>query len=80
MLKWELAPHSKCGNYRILATEKEQGQIIVNVSPMGGKSFEVRLSELLSYDDNIVNYIKDMLPKILSGAYDAESLIRDVAY
>lgn len=74
MLGWEIAPHSKCGNYKLVTTEKVDDDINLIIMQYADKTLSLRLSEIDSSNKALYEYIKDILPNILSGAYDINLL------
>lgn len=78
MLGYEFAPHSECGNYKLVVTEKENDEIYLIMMQYNNEPIRFSLNEIQYMDDVIIEYVRSLLPKILSGVYDAKLLEKEL--
>lgn len=78
MLKWEMAPHSKCGKYRLLVSYKRNDEIYLTVLQELKPAINLKISEIQNEKIELIKYIKDLYPKILSGVYEYDLLDEQV--
>lgn len=80
MLEWEFAPHSANGNYKLVTTEQIDDEFYLILMRKGKSTIKINLDDVQNYhDDELIDYIKDLYPKILSSVYDVALLERDLS-
>ncbi|GAB3807079.1 hypothetical protein [Virgibacillus kimchii] len=68
-MEWEMPPHPKKGNFKLVATEKTDGEIYLTFIGEDAPH-RCNLYEIEDYCMELQDYVKALLPKILSGVYD----------
>lgn len=76
-MKWETPPHSSSGKIKLVCTEKMNGEIYLVL--IGDVEVDYcGLHEVGNYSVELQKYVKDILPKIVSGVYDIKLLNKEI--
>ena len=70
-MAWSLPPQSQCGLYKLIATEKINEEVYIMLLGDDIGALKCSLNDLRNHSCTYLKeYVKSLLPNILSGAYD----------